>query len=122
MTGMSCHFEKGIGVKNQATVSGPVVKVFDRETKNGKTEVYLVIEEQSGKFTDCTAVKFWRESAKDAVRVLEVGQLVEVAGRIKSREWQGRYYTDFEGDSVKVLGTPARHRDVDADDDLEPAF
>lgn len=108
-------------MKNQAVVSGTVKELVTRETTQGKQELYVILEEQNGKYTDTVAIKCWRDTVKAQAELLRPGQLAEASGRVRSREWKGRYYTDFEADHVKMLGTPTKHREesVDpADDEL----
>ena len=110
-------------MNNKATISGTVKELITRETTNGKTELYVILEETNGKYTDTIAVKCWRDTVKAAAQLLRPGQICEASGRIRSREWKGRYYTDFEADTFTAKGK-AQHTEVEAEsyDDLEPAF
>lgn len=104
-------------MNNKATISGTVKELITRETTNGKTELYVILEETNGKYTDTIAVKCWRDTVKAAAQLLRPGQLCEVAGRIRSRAWKDRYFTDFEAETIAVKGK-AQHAEVSAD--LEP--
>jgi len=75
---------------NEATVIGRVTAVF--EDKDAR---FVVVEDKSNpKYPVSVACRFYGKP-KEQTNDVGNGELVKVTGNCKSREHQGRWYTDF---------------------------
>lgn len=100
---------------SSALVIGYVVEAFE-ETFNGKTSKSLVVETRNTeKWKDFTVCRFSGEAGKYAEKAKN-GDLVEVVGSPRSRNSNGRWYTNFEARylEVKTLVPPAQQSLPDA--------
>ena len=96
-------------------VTGEVV--FSETAPTGKQHVF-VVKEQNGRWENFIACKGFGKTLELA-QTVRVGDMVKVAGYVQSREWQGRWFTDFAVQQLTVLGKSAgKHRDV-RDQDIE---
>jgi len=73
--------------------------------------VFVILEEVNGKYTDTIAVKCWRDTVKAAAQLLRPSHVVEISGRIRSRAWQDRYFTEFEAETIRVMESTAQADD-----------
>lgn len=69
--------------------------------KENKKKGGFVIEIQDGKFTDNLAFECLEKALMD-MSDLEVGDNVSVKFNVKSREWQGKWYTNATAFGIKI--------------------
>ena len=102
-------------------VTGLVKHKLAKVTGEGNSGTWekqtLVIEEQ-GKYTNDVAIDFFNKL--DLIADLKAGQSVTVSVNLKSREYNGRWFTNVDGWKVEA-GTaeaeePAEVADVVSDD------
>ena len=88
---------------NEAIVIGRVTAVFD-----DKDARFVVVEDKSNpKYPVSVACRFYGKP-KEQTNDVGNGELVKVTGNCKSREHQGRWYTDFSAWKLTRLASPAR--------------
>ena len=107
-------------------VSGKVHFIDETKTfgQNGFRKRTVVLEQDSGRFTNYIPVEFIQESC-DSVDSLKVGDEAEITFELTGRKWQKdaasevKYFLNAQASSFKVVGSgPA----ADGDDDGAPMF
>lgn len=81
---------------------GRLEKIETFTTKNGKDIVTLMLRVE-GMYPQLVPVKFFGRIAEDA-KEIDVGEVVEVTGRLGGRDWNGRVYGEIVGESIEVVG------------------
>lgn len=110
---------------SEGLVIGKVLEVRapDRERA---PDVLVVLDESNPKYPTEVACDF-TERHRDKLNGLGPGDYVKVVGAIRSKEYKGRYYTNFVAYSLARVGGEeaappptrrAQHREVGADDDI----
>lgn len=98
---------------NQIVVKGNVGKdpTFTT-TKTGKSVGKFSLADKIGEKTQWHSIVCWEEVA-DALTCVK-GSFVQVVGKIKYREYEGKWYTDVVAESVAVLGRKKTRGEGDA--------
>lgn len=107
-------------------VSGKVHFIDETKTfgQNGFRKRTVVLEQDSGRFTNYIPVEFIQESC-DSVDSLNVGDEAEITFQLTGRKWQRdaasevKYFLNAQASSFRVIGSggPAA-----PEDDGEPMF
>lgn len=99
-------------------IEGEVVAVTEDKRNTPVVAIKLGEREYQGrKFEDIVAVRCWHKSTAAPARELQPGARVKASADVKSREWQGRWYTDVDAFKLEVVSKgAATHRKVDAKD------
>jgi tRNA(Ile2) C34 agmatinyltransferase TiaS len=73
------------------SVTGMVREVKKEVSAKGFETVWIILDEGAGKLL---AAKATKKGAANAL-ALKPGTSVELSGVVESREWNGRFFTDF---------------------------
>lgn len=106
-------------------VSGKVHFIDDTKTfgQNGFRKRVVVLEQDSGRFTNYIPVEFIQESC-DAVDSLNVGDEAEIIFQLTGRKWQRdaasevKYFLNAQASSFRVIGSEP----VATEDNEAPMF
>lgn len=79
----------------KVTLTGTVTDVAE----GAKGAKFVVVNDGE----DGVAVRFWGPAIRET-RSVAIGHTVRIEGRVKSREWQGKYYTDLNGETLVITG------------------
>jgi hypothetical protein len=109
-------------------VSGKVHFIDETKTfgQNGFRKRVVVLEQDSGRFTNYIPVEFIQESC-DSVDSLKLGDEAEITFELTGRKWQRdaasevKYFLNAQASSFKVLGSEAA-APAGGDDDGAPMF
>ena len=93
-------------------VSGKVHFIDDTKTfgQNGFRKRTVVLEQDSGRFTNYIPVEFIQESC-DSVHSLKVGDEAEITFQLTGRKWQKdaasevKYFLNAQASSFRVIGS-----------------
>lgn len=89
----------------QITVSGTVVAVTEDRKGTPVFAVKLGEKTHNGRvYEDVIAIRGWNKNVQQTARDLQPGAQVKVAADVKSREYQGRWYTDVDAFRIEVTG------------------
>jgi hypothetical protein len=95
--------------RNVVLLSGTVAAVGTRAVgQQGRTltelriNVARPVRKDDAEQCDLIAATIWSPELGAAVQALAVDTAVTLAGRLTSREWNGRHYLELVGDSVRV--------------------
>jgi hypothetical protein len=114
---------------NQVTVIGRVIEMLDE-----KDATIVVVrtgggqKRAGGEWVEDVACRFWSEANRKHSAKAAVGMLVRIDGSVKSREYQGKWYSNLECRFLAKLSAPAassgsqRSGDSPPVDDTEPPF
>lgn len=86
--------------------------VYSETSQTGKQHTF-VLKQDGGRYPDFVACKGFGKTL-ELTQSVRVGDKVRVNGATKSREWQGKWFTDFVVESLTVLNKAegsAQHRD-----------
>jgi len=81
--------------------SGRLARIDTYTTKAGKDIVTMVLQVE-GSYPQLVPIKCFGRLADEA-RDLTVGDIVEVAGRLGGRDWNGKVYADIVGERIDVV-------------------
>lgn len=90
-------------------IKGTVKAVTKKETTNGGHQKQtLVLNEvemtkEGATYENDMAFDFWNDKIEKIANV-GVGDVVKVVGSVRSREWEGKYYSNVNGFYVEVIG------------------
>lgn len=79
------------------TVTGKYVRLIE-----DPKAVFVVLDVPGGAKPN-VAVRCWSNILKAKARALQPGATVKVDGELASREWNGKWYTDFE--AIELTGS-----------------
>lgn len=105
---------------NLNIVVGRVLSVVSNE----KADLLIVEDNSNPQYPQKIACEFYGDKNRKLLDGIGDGELVRVNGSTRSREHEGRWYTNFSAFGiVKLEGAPARkragtHRQVDPGDDI----
>ncbi len=106
-------------------ISGKVAHVGDVETvgQKGTTKQTVAIEFEDGKYTNVVAGVFLGKSTGEVDKANpSEGDEVELRGRVKSREYNGKWYTDFMCFGIKVTAEDTSYRVDDGEEQDDMLF
>jgi len=91
--------------KNEVHMTGRLASVTVEPTKNGKEIAKLIVETDAPEWMntttkDQTQVIVFGKSI-ELVRGFKAGDLISVLGRVRGREYNGKWYTDVIGEKFK---------------------
>jgi hypothetical protein len=101
-------------------VSGKVHFIDETKTfgQNGFRKRVVVLEQDTGRFTNYIPVEFIQESC-DSVDSLKVGDDAEITFELTGRKWQKdaasevKYFLNAQASSFKVIGSAAPEGETD---------
>lgn len=107
-------------------VSGKVHFIDETKTfgQNGFRKRTVVLEQDSGRFTNYIPIEFIQESC-DSVDSLKIGDEAEITFELTGRKWQRdaasevKYFLNAQASSFRVIGNAAP---AAADDEGAPMF
>jgi hypothetical protein len=110
-------------------VSGKVHFIDETKTfgQNGFRKRTVVLEQDSGRFTNYIPVEFIQESC-DSVDSLKLGDEAEITFELTGRKWQKdaasevKYFLNAQASSFKVLGSEPAAAAAAGDNDGAPMF
>lgn len=112
--------------ENKIKLTGAVVEAKAETTSNGKELFKLIVETDPPSWMtnvtakDRTQVLVFGKTVNEAKKIQE-GHVVTIGGRLRGREYNGRWYTDVIGESFKIVGGGPKpkhtERTAGADDD-----
>lgn len=86
-------------------VQGTVKEVGSTETFNsGSSKKSLVLTVKNGQYEDDLALDFWKDKV-DLLNQVSIGDSVEVNFDVRSREYNGKYYTNCNGYKLNTLSS-----------------
>jgi hypothetical protein len=96
-------------VLNQVTVIGRVIDMLDE-----KDATIVIVrtgggqKRDGGEWVEDVACRFWSEANRKHSAKAAVGMLVRIDGSVRSREYQGKWYSNLECRFLaKLAGAPA---------------
>jgi hypothetical protein len=87
--------------KTEATILA-VTKTTVKDKKKS-----FVLAEYGDKYKNQIYIEFFDKRAEELPQ-LEQGNEVEISFSVRTNEWQGKYYTNLSGWSVKLLSEPVQ--------------
>ena len=85
-------------------VSGKVKEISDVLTfDSGFKKRYVVLSNTKGQYEDLYCVEFFKDDT-DKLDSVNIGDNLTVGFYIRTNEYQGKYYTNLVGSSLKVEG------------------
>ena len=104
-------------------ITGSVRKTLEKnagKTRSGGDFVSreVVVTVPNGDYMDDICLRAFGEQAVDKVSDLQTGDEVTVEFNIRSREWNGRWFTDLNIVDVKKDAAPEADAPFGSDDDL----
>lgn len=112
---------------SEGVVMGKVLEVRAAD-RDRAPDVLVVLDESNPKYPTEVACDF-TERHREKLNGLGPGDYVKVVGAIRSKEWKGRYFTNFvaysmmrldDGDEPARGAGRAQHREVNGADDDDP--
>jgi hypothetical protein len=92
-------------------VTGRFVKALDAKSgtsRDGKAWVsQTIVVETIEQYSKTLAIDYFGEDLYRQIQSLHVGQEWVCTGHVESREYDGKYYTNFKGRSIKIVGEAA---------------
>lgn len=82
-------------------VQGKVKAVLGAETIGANTKQTLVLTVKNGQYDNDLAIEYWNDKAQPLSNI-QVGQTVVAKFDVKSREYNGKYYTNANGYYVNI--------------------
>lgn len=97
------------------TIIGTIKTIGNVEENNGFTKRYVVIETKNGSYTDTVAIQFVKDRT-DLLDKFSVGQEVRIHFNLRSREYNGKYYSDITGWGIALNTAQAANYSQNAQD------
>lgn len=93
---------------NQVTVIGRVIDMLDE-----KDATIVIVrtgggqKRDGGEWVEDAACRFWSETNRKHAAKAAIGMLVRIDGAVKSREYQGKWYSNLECRFLARLNEPS---------------
>ena len=109
---------------NEVKITGVVVSAPKQETGNTNNKEWQKLNFQvsteidySEKYTEKNTIDVaFYGKAIDKVANVEIGQILDLSGSLNSREYNGKWYTNFKVFSAEIVGGESRSKKDDAND------
>lgn len=76
-------------------IKGTIKQITPAEPVGDKFKCLLVLDNNDGQYTDTYAIEAYGTTIVEKVQQHRVGEEVEVAFTVRSREYQGKWYTNL---------------------------
>lgn len=109
---------------NEVKITGVVVSAPQHSTGNTNGKEWNKLNFQvsteidySEKYTEKNTIDVaFYGKAIDKVANVEIGQILDLSGSLNSREYNGKWYTNFKVFSAEIVGGESRSKKDDAND------